>query len=162
MRDPSGDQSVGSQYTPGHGSSAHAGAIGRRNAQPPLFQHADPYANPQPIRRPHWEEIGTGRCGDADGPAVVEVLDPDVGIAPHRIDHLQGYPPPVRGQRGQPCGWRSEIRTAVPSRATVPSRTPHYRRRHRGEQIRRRTQHRRVYGVFAPAVTGNVRDPRRA
>ena len=32
---------------------------------------------------------------------------------------------PSGDRRGQPCSWRSGIRTAVPSRATVPSRTPY-------------------------------------
>ena len=65
---------------------------------------------------------------------------------------------PSGDRRGQPCGLRSDMRTAVPSRATVASRTPC--------AIGIGTVASRLadplsiaewYGVFAPAATGNVR-----
>ncbi len=65
---------------------------------------------------------------------------------------------PSGDRRGQFCGWRSDSRTAVPSRATVPSRTPY------GMGIAtvasRSADALSIagwYGVFAPAATGNVR-----
>ena len=65
---------------------------------------------------------------------------------------------PSGDSRGQFCGRRSDSRTPVPSRATVPSRTPY------GIGIATVASRSadalsiaEWYGVFAPAATGNVR-----
>ena len=71
--------------------------------------------------------------------------DPDVGIAPHRIDQLPRDPLPVRGQ-ARPALWlalgRSHGRPIA--RDGAQSHAVYDRHRHCGEQVGRCTQHRLV------------------
>ena len=100
----------------------------------------------------HREEVGTGGRGDADGAAVVKVLDPDVGIAPYRwVDYLQRQPRPVRGQT-RPVPWLALGHSSdrAISRDGAHSHAVRDRHRHCGEQIGRGTQHRRVVRRIRP------------
>ena len=123
---PSGDQSVGSQYAPGHGSScatpvpSAAAMLNRRS-----FIVAEEYAN----RLPSGDHTGMESKRVAVG---TRTGCRPVGPRPRCRDCpelYRAYAAPSASrpgtERGDPCTRRSDNRPAVPSRATVPSRMPY-------------------------------------